>query len=35
VAIELAGLFLDKFGGDSVTEIKRNYKGYLAQIKRF
>jgi chorismate synthase len=35
VAFELARLFLDKFGGDSVTEIKRNYKGYLAQMKRF
>jgi len=35
VAFELAALFLDKFGGDSVSEIKRNYKGYLAQIKRF
>ncbi len=35
VAFELAALFLDKFGGDSIGEIKRNYKGYLAQIKRF
>ncbi|VAW36352.1 Chorismate synthase [hydrothermal vent metagenome] len=35
VAFELAGLFLDKFGGDSIAEIKRNYKGYLAQIGRF
>ncbi len=35
VAFELAALFLDKFGGDSISEIKRNYKGYLAQIKRF
>jgi chorismate synthase len=32
VAFELAGLFLDKFGGDSLTEITRNYEGYLAQI---
>lgn len=34
-AIEIAGAFLEKFGGDSVAEIKRNYDGYLAQIKRF
>lgn len=32
VAIELAGLFLEKFGGDSQTEIARNYHGYLEQI---
>jgi len=35
VAFALAEFFLDKFGGDSIAEIKRNYKGYLAQIKRF
>lgn len=33
VAIELAALFLEKFGGDSVREIRRNYEGYLAQIR--
>jgi chorismate synthase len=32
VAFELAALFLDKFGGDSLTEITRNYEGYLTQI---
>jgi chorismate synthase len=32
VAFELAALFLDKFGGDSLTEITRNYEGYLEQI---
>jgi chorismate synthase len=35
VAIVLASAFLEKFGGDSVDETKRNYEGYLAQIKSF
>lgn len=35
VAFELAGAFLEKFGGDSLHEIKRNYEGYLEQIKNF
>ncbi len=33
VAIVLAGAFLEKFGGDSMKEIRRNYEGYLAQIR--
>ena len=33
VAIEIANAFLDKFGGDSLVEIQRNYQGYLEQIK--
>jgi len=33
VAIVLAGAFLEKFGGDSIKEIRRNYEGYLAQIR--
>ncbi len=33
VAIVLAGAFLEKFGGDSLVEITRNYEGYLEQIK--
>ena len=33
VAFELAVVFLEKFGGDSFHEIKRNYEGYLEQIK--
>jgi len=33
VAIELASQFLEKFGGDSVREIRRNYDGYLEQIR--
>ncbi len=35
VAFELARAFLEKFGGDSLHEIKRNYEGYLEQIKKF
>jgi chorismate synthase len=34
-AFELAQAFLEKFGGDSLTEMKRNYRGYLGQLKRF
>lgn len=35
VAFELAVAFLEKFGGDSLREITRNYEGYLEQIKKF
>lgn len=35
VAFELAVGFLEKFGGDSLREITRNYEGYLEQIKQF
>jgi chorismate synthase len=35
VAFEIAAAFLEKFGGDSLREITRNYEGYLAQIKDF
>jgi chorismate synthase len=35
VAFVLAQAFLEKFGGDSLTEVKRNYEGYLAQVKAF
>ena len=35
VAFELAVAFLEKFGGDSLHEIERNYEGYLEQIKSF
>jgi chorismate synthase len=31
----LAGAMLEKFGGDSLTETKRNYEGYLEQVKNF
>ena len=32
VAFELANFFLEKFGGDSLTEIERNHRGYLQQV---
>ena len=32
-AIEIANAMLEKFGGDSLVEMKRNFAGYLAQIK--
>ncbi|HUC97250.1 MAG TPA: chorismate synthase [Candidatus Polarisedimenticolaceae bacterium] len=35
VAFELANAFLEKFGGDSLREIRRNYENYLEQIKNF
>lgn len=33
VAIEVANAFLEKFGGDSIFEIRRNLEGYLEQIR--
>jgi chorismate synthase len=35
VAITLAGCALEKFGGDSVVEFKRNYQGYCQQLQKF
>ena len=35
VAFVIARLALEKFGGDSATELKRNYDGYLEQIRQF
>ena len=32
VAFEVAAAFVEKFGGDSVREMERNYRGYLRQI---
>ena len=32
-AFVIARAFLEKFGGDSVAEISRNYKGYIAGLK--
>jgi chorismate synthase len=34
VAYELAQAFLEKFGGDSMEEIDRNYQGYLEYLKK-
>ncbi len=35
VAIVLAQAFLEKFGGDSLGETKRNFEGYLEQVRRY
>ena len=35
VAIVLAGAMLEKFGGDSLGETKRNYEGYIEQVRNF
>ncbi len=35
VAIVLAQAFLEKFGGDSLTETRRNFEGYLEQVKNY
>jgi chorismate synthase len=35
VAIVLAQAFLEKFGGDSLGETRRNFDGYLGQVKDF
>ncbi|HUB78967.1 MAG TPA: chorismate synthase [Bryobacteraceae bacterium] len=35
VALVLAQAFLEKFGGDSLDETRRNFAGYLQQVKDF
>jgi chorismate synthase len=35
VAIVLATAFLEKFGGDSLGETRRNYQGYLQQVESY
>ena len=35
VALTIAKLALEKFGGDSLRELKRNYDGYLDQVKQY
>ncbi len=35
VAFELADAFVEKFGGDSLVEIMRNYQGYLGQVRNY
>src|SRR5436190_4231016 len=35
VALTLARAALEKFGGDSIGETKRNFDGYLEQLKGF
>ena len=34
-AIEIANAMIEKFGGDSLVEMKRNYEGYLSQIRKY
>jgi chorismate synthase len=34
-AFEIAVAFLEKFGGDSLAEVTRNYQGYLEQVRDF
>ena len=35
VAFELAAAFLEKFGGDSLGETRRNFDGYQHQLDNF
>lgn len=35
VALEIAAAFLEKFGGDSIGEIQRNYAGYRDYLRSF
>jgi chorismate synthase len=35
VAIVLAQAFLEKFGGDSLPETRRNFEGYMEQVRNF
>jgi chorismate synthase len=35
VALTVAGVAQQKFGGDSVTEMQRNFRGYIEQIQNY
>jgi chorismate synthase len=35
VALTIADAFLEKFGGDSISEVKRNYNSYINYVKKF
>lgn len=35
VALTLAGAFVEKFGGDSIAEMRRNFDGYQRQLDEF
>ncbi|MFP5227093.1 MAG: chorismate synthase [Acidobacteriota bacterium] len=35
VALTMAKLAIEKFGGDSLREMKRNYEGYLEQVGKY
>jgi chorismate synthase len=34
VALTLADAFLEKFGGDSMPELERNYRSYIETLGR-
>ena len=35
VALTMADAFLEKFGGDNMVEVKRNYESYIEYVKKF
>lgn len=35
IALVIAQAFLEKFGGDSLQETRRNFEGYIAQVKSY
>ena len=35
VALTLAAAYREKFGGDSLAEMLRNYEGYRAQLRDY
>lgn len=35
VALALAGAMVEKFGGDSLAEARRNFNGYIQQVREF
>jgi chorismate synthase len=35
VALTIADAFIEKFGGDSMGEVRRNYESYLQRVKNF
>jgi len=35
VALILAQAFLEKFGGDSLDETRRNFSGFIEQVRNF
>jgi len=35
VAVEVANAMIEKFGGDSLGEMRRNYEGYIKQVRKF
>jgi chorismate synthase len=35
VALTVAGLMVEKFGGDSLREMRRNFEGYCEQIRAY